>query len=414
MRLGLVAKGLSEGINLGLDREETRQARLSRDLNAKLARDAQFKMYSQKREDQINDELQDIIGAYRGMNLTDAQIAGLIPGGKTQMEEVKKYYDIAQRNGANFSALLTTAYGDTLTPESFTQQNFTEATRGFIDARISGKTDYKSPITVGYSQQLKDIFKAEQGPVDPDQAVMVNFNRSQIISARIGTDDELPDDKATLKKIEKANKDIIKLKLQLEGETLTGTGGTGGDFEAKDRNSIRSTVSSVKTNAFSDFATVDINGMITSSLDGTFDKAMSTFEGLIKSENSYLNTLNPMTGNVPLNDYTVNFYNEYARNLGQKIHGDYKIRLKNRLENTKVKKTYNNPQEVEQGVASGEIKRGDVVQVGNIKSVYTGKPANDPNAFLDMEIINQRQMPKLLRVKQGSDGTMYEYYNPSY
>ena len=414
MRLGLIAAGAADAIQKGLDREETRQARLSRDLNAKLARDAQFKLYSQKREDQINDELQDIIGVYRGMDLSDPQIAGLIPGGKTQMEEVKKYYDIAQRNGANFSALLTTAYGDTLTPESFTQQNFTEATRGFIDARISGKTDYKSPITVGYSPQLKDMFKAEQGPVDPDQAVMVNFNRSQIISARIGTDDELPDDKATLKKIEKANKDIIKLKLQLEGETLTGTGGTGGDFEAKDRNSIRSTVSSVKTNAFSDFATVDINGMITSSLDGTFDKAMSTFEGLIKSENSYLNTLNPMTGNVPLNEYTVNFYNEYARNLGQKIHGDYKIRLKNRLENTKVKKTYNNPQEVEQGVASGEIKRGDVVQVGNIKSVYTGKPANDPNAFMDMEIINQRQMPKLLRVKQGSDGTMYEYYNPSY
>ena len=88
--------------------------------------------------------------------------------------------------------------------------------------------------------------------------------------------------------------------------------------------------------------------------------------------------------------------------------------LKNRLENTKVKKTYNNPQEVEQGVASGEIKRGDVVQVGNIKSIYTGTPANAPNAFMDMEIINQRQMPKLLRVKQGSDGTMYEYYNPSY
>ena len=413
MRLGLIAAGAASAIQKGLDREETRQARLSRDLNAKLARDAQFKMYSQKREDQINDELQDIIGAYRGMDLTDAQIAGLIPGGKTQLEEVKKYYNVAQSNGANFSSLLTTAYGDTLTPETFTQQNFGEATKGYIDARLS-KTDYKSPVTVGYSQQLKDIFKAEQGPVDPDQAVMVNFNRSQIISARIGTDDELPDDKATLKKIEKANKDIIKLKLQLEGETVTGTGGTGGDFEAKDRNSIRSTVSSVKIDAFSEFATTDVNGMITSSLDGTFDKAMSTFEGLIKSENGYLNTLNPMTGNVPLNDYTVNFYNEYARNLGQKIHGDYKIRLKNRLENTKVKKTYNNPQEVEQGVASGEIKRGDVVQVGNIKSIYTGKPANDPNAFMDMEIINQRQMPKLLRVKQGSDGTMYEYYNPSY
>jgi hypothetical protein len=414
MRLGLIAAGAADAIQKGLDREETRQARLSRDLNAKLARDAQFKMYSQKREDQINDELQDIIGVYRGMDLSNPQIAGLIPGGKTQMEEVKKYYDIAQRNGANFSALLTTAYGDTLTPESFTQQNFTEATRGFIDARLSGKTDYKSPITVGYSPQLKDMFKAEQGPVDPDQAVMVNFNRSQIILARIGTDDELPDDKETLKKIEKANKDIIKLKLQLEGETLTGTGGTGGDFEAKDRNSIRSTVTSVKQDAFSEFATTDVNGMITSSLDGTFDKAMSTFEGLIKRENGYLNTLNPMTGNVPLNNYTVNFYNEYARNLGQKIHGDYKIRLKNRLENTAVKKTYNNPQEVEQGIASGQIKRGDVVQVGTIKSVYTGKPANDPNAFMDMEIINQRQMPKLLRVKQGSDGTMYEYYSPSY
>jgi hypothetical protein len=410
----LIAAGAADAIQRGLDREETRQARLSRDLNAKLARDAQFKMYSQKREDQINDELQDIIGVYRGMDLSNPQIAGLIPGGKTQMEEVKKYYDIAQRNGANFSALLTTAYGDTLTPESFTQQNFTEATRGFIDARLSGKTDYKSPITVGYSPQLKDMFKAEQGPVDPDQAVMVNFNRSQIILARIGTDDELPDDKTTLKKIEKANKDIIKLKLQLEGETLTGTGGTGGDFEAKDRNSIRSTVTSVKQDAFSEFATTDVNGMITSSLDGTFDKAMSTFEGLIKRENGYLNTLNPMTGNVPLNNYTVNFYNEYARNLGQKIHGDYKIRLKNRLENTAVKQTYNNAQEVEQGVASGQIKRGDVVQVGNIKSIYTGKPANDPNAFMDMEIINQRQMPKLLRVKQGSDGTMYEYYSPSY
>ena len=83
--LGLGSKGLAQGINLGLDREETRQARLSRDLNAKLARDEQFKMYSQKREDQINDELQDIIGAYRGMDLTDAQIAGLIPGGKTQL-----------------------------------------------------------------------------------------------------------------------------------------------------------------------------------------------------------------------------------------------------------------------------------------------------------------------------------------
>jgi len=414
MRLGLIAAGAADAIQRGLDREETRQARLSRDLNAKLARDAQFKMYSQKREDQINDELQDIIGVYRGMDLSNPQIAGLIPGGKTQMEEVKKYYDIAQRNGANFSALLTTAYGDTLTPESFTQQNFTEATRGFIDARLSGKTDYKSPITVGYSPQLKDMFKAEQGPVDPDQAVMVNFNRSQIILARIGTDDELPDDKETLKKIEKANKDIIKLKLQLEGETLTGTGGTGGDFESKDRNSIRSTITSVKQDAFSEFATTDVNGMITSSLDGTFDKAMSTFEGLIKRENGYLNTLNPMTGNVPLNDYTINFYNEYARNLGQKIHGDYKIRLKNRLENTAVKKTYNNPQEVEQGIASGQIKRGDVVQVGTIKSVYTGKPANDPNAFMDMEIINQRQMPKLLRVKQGSDGTMYEYYSPSY
>ena len=63
MRLGLIAAGAASAIQKGLDREETRQARLSRDLNAKLARDAQFKMYSQKREDQINDELQDIIGA---------------------------------------------------------------------------------------------------------------------------------------------------------------------------------------------------------------------------------------------------------------------------------------------------------------------------------------------------------------
>ena len=75
-----------------------------------------------------------------------------------------------------------------------------------------------------------------------------------------------------------------------------------------------------------------MNGTITSSLSGTFDKAMTTFEG-IKLENQYLETINPMTGNVPLTGYNVEMYNEYARNLGQKFHEDYKIRLKNRLQN---------------------------------------------------------------------------------
>ena len=161
--LGLASGGASKTIGEGLDRDETRKARISRELQAQNSINAQFKLYGKKREDEINDKLQDLIGAYRGMDLNDAQIAGLIHGGDTTLEEVKKYYDVAQANGANFSSLLTTTYGDGLTAESFGQQNFNTATQGFLDARLGPtRTPFKSSVTVGYSKELRDMLKAEK------------------------------------------------------------------------------------------------------------------------------------------------------------------------------------------------------------------------------------------------------------
>jgi|TARA_R100000081_G_scaffold90850_2_gene67064 hypothetical protein len=410
--LGLAAGGASKTIGEGLDREETRKARISRELQAQNSINAQFKLYGQKREDEINDKLQDLIGAYRGMDLDDAQIAGLIHGGDTTLEEVKKYYDVAQAHGANFSSLLTTTYGDGLTAESFGQQNFNTATQGFLDARLGPtRTPFKSPVTVGYSQELKDMLKASKMPVDPDEAAFANHNRIQIIAERIGTPQEKPTDKEALKKLNKNNQDITALKMKLEGK---GAGGTGGDFQAKDRNQIRTSVNSALTTAFSEFATVDINGIITSNLSGTFDKAMTTFEEGIRMQSAYLNTINPMSGNVPLSAYNIEYYNEYAKNVGQKFNGNYKARLRNRLQNfsrADVPKFADQAQ-VQSSINTGAIKKGDVIMVANRPLIYNGiTDTNDPNAFMDSEDIAAIPMPKLLRMN--ADGG-YEYYTPSY
>jgi len=411
--LGLAAGGASKTIGEGLDRDETRKARISRELQAQNSINAKFKLYGKKREDEINDQLQDLIGAYRGMDLNDAQIAGLIQGGNTTLEEVKKYYDVAQANGANFSSLLTTTYGDGLTAESFGQQNFNTATQGFLDARLGPtRTPFKSPVTVGFSDELRTMMKAEKGPVDFDEAVMVNLNKIMSISERIGTENEQPNDKDSLKKLQKYNKTIITEKLKLEGEI--GSGATESALDASDRNSVRATVTSSKSNLFSEFATVDMNGTITSSLSGTFDKAMTTFEEGIKLENQYLETINPMTGNVPLTGYNVEMYNEYARNLGQKFHGDYKIRLKNRLQNfdrANVQK-FTDQAQIQNSINTGAIKKGDVIIVANKPLIYNGiADTNNPNAFIDSDDIAARPLPKLLRMN--ADGR-YEYYTPSY
>ena len=91
--LGLAAGGASKTIQQGLDRDETRKARIARATQAQNAINAEFKLYSQKREDEINDNLQDLIGSYRAMELSNPQIAGLIQGGDKTLEEVRKYYD---------------------------------------------------------------------------------------------------------------------------------------------------------------------------------------------------------------------------------------------------------------------------------------------------------------------------------
>jgi hypothetical protein len=411
--LGLAAGGASKTIGEGLDREETRKARISRELQAQNSINAQFKLYSQKREDEINDQLQDLIGAYRGMDLNDAQIAGLIHGGNTTLEEVKKYYDVAQANGANFSSLLTTTYGDGLTAESFDQQSFNTSTQGFLNSRLGPtRTPFKSPVTVGYSQELREMLKADQSPVDPDQAAFANHNKIQIISERIGTPQEKPTDKDALKKLNKNNQDIIALKMKLEGK---GAGGTGNDFKAVDRNSIRTTVNGALTTAFSEFATVDINGIITSNLSGTFDKAMTTFEEGIRMQSAYLETINPITGNVIPSAYNIEFYNEYARNVGQKFNGNYKARLRNRIQNfnrADVPK-FNSQAEVQSSVDTGAIKKGDVIIVANRPLIYNGiTDTNNPNAFMDSEDIAAIPMPKLLRMNPETGS--YEYYTPSY
>ena len=64
---GLAAGGASKTIQQGLDRDETRKARIARATQAQNAINAEFKLYSQKREDEINDNLQDLIGSYRAM-----------------------------------------------------------------------------------------------------------------------------------------------------------------------------------------------------------------------------------------------------------------------------------------------------------------------------------------------------------
>ena len=409
---GLGAGGAAKTIGEGLDREETRKARISRELQAQNSINAQFKLYGQKREDEINDQLQDLIGSYRAMELTDAQIAGLVHGGNTTLEEVKKYYDVAQANGANFSSLLTTTYGDGLTAESFDQQSFNNSTQGFLNSRLGPtRTSFKSPVTVGYSQELKDMLKSSQRPVDPTEAAMMNLNRIQTVAERIGTPLEKPTDKETLKKLNKNNKDIAALNMSLEGK---GVGGTIGDFKQNDRNGIRATVNGALTTAFSEFATVDVNGIITSNLSGTFDKAMTTFEQGINMQNAYLDTINPVTGNVSPSAYNVEYYNEYARNVGQKFNGNYKARLRNRIQNydrAGVKK-FADQAGLQNEINSGAIKKGDVVVVANKPLIYNGiDNLNDPNAFMDSEDIAAIPMPKLLRLN--AEGG-YEYYTPSY
>lgn len=409
---GLGAGGAAKTIGEGLDREETRKARISRELQAQNSINAQFKLYGQKREDEINDQLQDLIGAYRGMDLNDAQIAGLVHGGNTTLEEVKKYYDVAQANGANFSSLLTTTYGDGLTAESFDQQSFNNSTQGFLNSRLGPtRTPFKSDVTVGYSKELRDMLKADKKPVDPDEGAFANFNRMQIIAERIGTDSERPTDKEALKKLNKNNQDIIALKMSLEGK---GANGTVSDFQAKDRNQIRSTVNGALTTSFSEFATVDVNGIITSNLSGTFDKAMTTFEQGISMQNAYLDTINPVTGNVTASAYNVEYYNEYARTVGQKFNGNYKARLRNRIQNydrANVPK-FADQAGLQNSINTGAIKKGDVVVVANKPLIYNGiDNLNDPKAFMDSEDIAAIPMPKLLRLN--ADG-QYEYYTPSY
>ena len=409
---GLGAGGAAKTIGEGLDREETKKARIARAAQAQNSINAQFKLYGQKREDEINDQLQDLIGSYRAMELTDAQIAGLVHGGNATLEEVKKYYDVAQANGANFSSLLTTTYGDGLTAESFDQQSFNNSTQGFLNSRLGPtRTPFKSSVTVGYSKELRDMLKADKKPVDPDEGAFANFNKMQIIAERIGTDSERPTDKDALKKLNKNNQDIIALKMKLEGK---GEGGDINDFKQNDRNGIRATVNGALTTSFSEFATVDVNGIITSNLSGTFDKAMTTFEQGINMQNAYLDTINPVTGNVSPSAYNVEYYNEYARNVGQKFNGNYKARLRNRIQNydrAGVKK-FADQAGLQNEINSGAIKKGDVVVVANKPLIYNGiDNLNDPNAFMDSEDIAAIPMPKLLRLN--AEGG-YEYYTPSY
>ena len=410
---GLGAGGAAKTIGEGLDREETRKARISRELQAQNSINAQFKLYGQKREDEINDQLQDLIGSYRGMKLSDPQIAGLIQGGDKTLEEVRKYYDAASDAGQNFSSLLNTVYGDGLTAESFTEKNFNAATQGYLGARLGPtRTPFTSPITVEYSQQLKDIYKASRMPTDFDESIMNTLNLKNVIGERIGTSNELPDDKKRMKELTAHIKNIHKNKMAAEGATATPD-----PFKITDANGIRATFLATKKDAFMDFATTDINGAITTSLEGSFDKAMSAFENLIASETNYLQTFNPLSGNVRFDQYSVDRYNESARSLGRFIHQDYKSRLKSRLTNRESAGTYTKAT-IKQAIQSGSLKRGDVFTFTkdngtSKKGIFRGSDNTTTLGFnaYDVQSIEAIQAPMLIRVKAGTDGTTYEMYS---
>tara|TARA_R100000458_G_C8244243_1_gene222584 strand:- start:1 stop:1260 length:1260 start_codon:yes stop_codon:yes gene_type:complete len=409
---GLAAGGASKTIQEGLDRDETRKARIARAAQAQNAINAEFKLYSQKREDEINDKLQDLIGSYRGMELSDPQIAGLIQGGDKTLEEVRKYYDAATDAGQNFSSLLNTVYGDGLTAESFTEKDFNNATQGYLGARIGSKrTPYASPIRVEYSQQLKDIYKASKMPTDFDEAIMTTLNLKNIIASRIGTANEQPTDKEQMKKLTEHIKNIHKSKNEVDGVNPPPT------FKAADANSIRATFIASKKDAFMTFAQMDATGIITTSLEGNFNKAMSAFENLIVSENNYLQTYNPLFGNIPFTEFNVDRYNEAARSLGRFVHNDYKSRLQSRLTNTQSKGNFTSAT-IKQAMEEGELKRGDVftfTKDDGTKSRMILRGPDDTKRFgynaWDAQSIQTIQAPMLIRVKPGSDGTTYEMYH---
>tara|TARA_R100001463_G_scaffold105838_2_gene160384 strand:+ start:1053 stop:2315 length:1263 start_codon:yes stop_codon:yes gene_type:complete len=410
---GLGAGGAAKTIGEGLDREETKKARIARAAQAQNSINAQFKLYGQKREDEINDQLQDLIGSYRGMKLSDPQIAGLIQGGNATLEEVQKYYNAASDAGQNFSSLLNTVYGDGLTAESFTEKDFNTATQGYLGARLGpNRTPFSSPITVEYSQQLRDIYKASKMPTDFDESIMNTLNLKQIIQERIGTPNELPDDKKRMKELTAHMKNTHRSKMAAEVATATPP-----KFETNDANGIRATFLATKKDAFMDFATTDITGAITTSLEGSFDKAMSAFENLIASETNYLQTFNPLTGNIQFNQYNLDRYNESARSLGRFVHQDYKSRLKSRLTNRESAGTYTKAT-IKQAIQSGSLKRGDVFTFTkdngtSKKGIFRG-PDNTTtlgfNAY-DTRSIEAIQAPMLIRVKAGTDGTTYEMYS---
>lgn len=410
---GLAAGGASKTIQQGLDRDETRKARIARAAQAQNAINAEFKLYGKKREDEINDKLQDLIGAYRGMDLSDPQIAGLIQGGDKTLEEVKKYYTAASDAGQNFSSLLKTVYGDGLTAESFTEKDFNNATQGYLGARLGPKrTPYASPIRVEYSQQLKDIYKVSQMPTDFDEAIMTTLNMKGLIAQRIGTANELPSDKEQMKKLTEHIKNIQKRKMEAEGATATPQ-----TFDQQDANGIRATFIASKKDAFMTFAKMDATGIITTSLEGNFNKAMSAFENLIVSENNYLQTYNPLFGNIPFSEYNVDRYNEAARSLGRFVHNDYKSRLQSRLTNTLSKGTYTSAT-IKEAIESGALKRGDVFVYKtdsgtSKKGIFRGADNTTQLGFnaYDAQSIQAIQAPMLIRVKAGSDGTTYEMYN---
>ena len=101
--LGLAAGGASKTIGEGLDREETRKARISRELQAQNSINAQFKLYGQKREDEINDFLDaisnmqvTIVAQTRNVRLSE--LTNAVKKAKVTLEVINEFKQVISKD----------------------------------------------------------------------------------------------------------------------------------------------------------------------------------------------------------------------------------------------------------------------------------------------------------------------------
>tara|TARA_E500000318_G_C3566028_1_gene215674 strand:- start:2000 stop:3229 length:1230 start_codon:yes stop_codon:yes gene_type:complete len=363
--LGLGAKGMSESINLGLDRDLTRREkqkdRDAREASAAASRAHDLKLLYTRRKNDKLDSLVEVEEALRALNLDENVIAANLAGGMAGAERLKALHGIAMENDIDFNSAITATLGDNFNMDELEGGAVNFVRSNLLDARVDGKI-YKNPYKVTVSDELK-AFEAIGDPrgfkKQIESAQMKVFKLEQLTDQT--TD---PTKKNQYKNtIEKQNKFVDKLTkkyLELENEGSAGFDSTVNSLAVR-------LVNNAKKQRFGGLVEEDTLGNLKVKLEGNHGKA---FESYLTTNESLKNLRFDYSPNNPNATVSIPMYNSLTSYGRSVIKEEYESAIADHLRNKaegdrlvgSMRKIVPNIQNMSKQQIQQTIKAGTVVK----------------------------------------------------